>query len=69
MSNPEIDLNQASQNNSGQRPQTERRPLSVVPGRTISSRAAPDLGSTTFTVAMAAHSVTVPRLLAAIARW
>src|ERR1700722_2931892 len=28
MSNPEIDLNQASQNNSGQRPQTERRPLS-----------------------------------------
>ena len=28
MSNPEIDLNQASQNNSGQRPQTQRRPLS-----------------------------------------
>jgi RND family efflux transporter MFP subunit len=28
MSNPETDLNQASQNNSGQRPPTERRPLS-----------------------------------------
>ena len=28
MSNTEIDLNQASQNNSGQRPPTERRPLS-----------------------------------------
>src|SRR5271168_4195779 len=28
MSNPETDLNQASQNNSGQRPPTERQPLS-----------------------------------------